>query len=117
MIVDLLHNDLSHVCLPGSVRVPRLFQIEPYATVHQMTSTVEGQLAPGTRLTDILQALLPCGSITGPPKSRAMEIIAEPEGAPRGAYCGAIGWADPAGPMRFSVAIRSPVMVAPGGCG
>ena len=113
MIVDLLRNDISHVCVPGSVHVPRLFQVEAYATVHQMTSTVEGRLAPGTRLTDILRALFPCGSITGAPKIRAMEIIAELEGAARGVYCGAIGWADPAGPMRFSVAIRSPVMVAP----
>lgn len=114
MIVDLLRNDLSRICRPGTVRVPHLFQVEHYATVHQMTSTVEGQLAPGTGFADILRALFPCGSITGAPKIRAMEIIAELEQAPRGVYCGAIGWIDPAGPMRFSVAIRTPVMIAPG---
>ena len=114
MIVDLLRNDLSRICLPGSVRVPRLFHVETYATVHQMISTVTGQLVPGTVLAAILRALFPCGSITGAPKIRAMQIIAELEGAPRGVYCGAIGWMDPAGPMRFSVAIRSPVLEAPG---
>lgn len=113
MIVDLLRNDISRVCVPGSVRVPKLFEIEPYATLHQMTSTVEGQLADSAGLTDILCALFPCGSITGAPKIRSMEIIAELEAAPRGVYCGAIGWADPAGPMRFSVAIRTPVMLTP----
>ena len=114
MIVDLLRNDISRVCQPGSVHVPDLFRIEPYATLHQMTSTVAGQMRSGTSLTDILRALFPCGSITGAPKIRAMQIIAELEGAARGVYCGAIGWADPAGPMRFNVAIRSPVMVEPG---
>ncbi len=114
MIVDLLRNDISRVCLPGSVHVPDLFRIEPYATLHQMTSTVAGRLAPGTSLTDILCALFPCGSVTGAPKIRAMQIIAELERAPRDVYCGAIGWVDPAGPMRFSVAIRSPVMTQPG---
>lgn len=114
MIVDLLRNDLSRICLPGSVRVPKLFHVETYATVHQMISTVTGQLAPGVGFPDILWAIFPCGSITGAPKIRAMEIIAELEQAPRGVYCGAIGWIDPAGPMRFSVAIRSPVLEAPG---
>nr|WP_252733746.1 aminodeoxychorismate synthase component I [Paracoccus marinaquae] len=114
MIVDLLRNDISRVCLPGSVRVPRLFEIEPYVTVHQMTSTVTGQLADSASLSKILCALFPCGSITGAPKIRAMEIIAELEDTPRGVYCGAIGWIDPAGPMRFSVAIRSPLMMRPG---
>ncbi|MCT4334770.1 aminodeoxychorismate synthase component I [Paracoccus sp. YLB-12] len=114
MIVDLLRNDISRVCVPGSVHVPRLFQIEPYATVHQMTSTVRGQLTPDARFADILQALFPCGSITGAPKIRSMEIIAELEGAARGVYCGAIGWLDPSGPMRFGVAIRTPLMTAPG---
>ena len=113
MIVDLLRNDISRICRPGTVRVPRLFRIESYATVHQMTSTVEGQLDQGAGFAEILRALFPCGSITGAPKIRAMEIIAELEQEPRGVYCGAIGWIDPAGPMRFSVAIRTPVMVAP----
>ena len=113
MIVDLLRNDISRVCVPGSVRVPSLFHIEAYATLHQMTSTVEGRLADGVGLADILRALFPCGSITGAPKIRSMQIIAELEGAARGVYCGAIGWVDPAGPMRFSVAIRSPVLTDP----
>ncbi|MDO5646477.1 MAG: aminodeoxychorismate synthase component I [Paracoccus sp. (in: a-proteobacteria)] len=114
MIVDLLRNDISRVCRPGTVRVPQLFHVETYATVHQMTSTVTGQLAAGVGLADILAALFPCGSITGAPKIRAMQIIAELEQAPRDIYCGAIGWVDPAGPMRFSVAIRSPWVAAPG---
>ncbi len=114
MIVDLLRNDISRICRPGSVRVPRLFQVESYATVHQMTSTVEGQLTDAATLTDILRALFPCGSITGAPKIRAMQIIAELEGQARDVYCGAIGWADPAGPMRFNVAIRTPIVTAPG---
>lgn len=114
MIVDLLRNDISRVCTPGSVHVPQLFHIEPYATVHQMVSTVRGRLADGATLTDIIAALFPCGSITGAPKIRAMEIIRELEDSPRGIYCGAIGWADPAGPMRFNVAIRTPVMHEPG---
>lgn len=114
MIVDLLRNDISRICDPGSVQVPKLFEVERYATVHQMTSTVTGHLADGVGLADILTALFPCGSITGAPKIRAMQIIAELEAAPREVYCGAIGWVDPAGPMRFSVAIRSPVVAGPG---
>ncbi|RJE81644.1 aminodeoxychorismate synthase component I [Paracoccus sp. JM45] len=113
MIVDLLRNDISRICLPGSVRVPQLFHVEEYATLHQMTSTVEGQLASGVGLAQVLGALFPCGSITGAPKIRAMQIIAELEAAPREVYCGAIGWVDPAGPMRFGVAIRSPWMIVP----
>lgn len=114
MIVDLLRNDISRVCHPGSVQVPHLFQVEPYATVFQMTSTVTGQLREDAGLHDILTALFPCGSITGAPKIRAMEIIAQLEQRPRDIYCGAIGWMDPAGPMRFNVAIRSPVLDASG---
>lgn len=114
MIVDLLRNDISRICHPGSVHVPSLFAIESYATVHQMVSTVAGQLRPGVGLAQILGALFPCGSITGAPKIRAMEIIAELEAAPREVYCGAIGWVDPAGQMRFSVAIRSPWMTREG---
>jgi para-aminobenzoate synthetase component 1 len=113
MIVDLLRNDISRICVPGSVRVPQLFHVEQYATLHQMTSTVEGQLASGVGLAQILGAIFPCGSITGAPKIRAMQIIAALEAASRDVYCGAIGWIDPAGPMRFSVAIRSPWMIAP----
>ena len=114
MIVDLLRNDISHVCLPGTVRVPDLFQVERYATVFQMISTVTGQMRDDAGLAEILTALFPCGSVTGAPKIRAMEIIAELEQAPRDVYCGAVGWIDPAGPMRFNVAIRSPMLVEPG---
>ncbi len=107
MIVDLLRNDLSRVCLPGSVDVPELFKIESYPTVHQMISTVTGQLAPGKDAIDILEAIFPCGSITGAPKIRAMQIIEELEAAPRGFYCGSMGRIDPDGNAAFNVAIRS----------
>ena len=107
MIVDLLRNDLSRISLPGSVRVPELFAIESFATVHQMTSTITGQLQPETGLAGIFQALFPCGSITGAPKFRAMQIIAELEPEARDVYCGTIGWAAPDGPAEFSVAIRT----------
>lgn len=107
MIVDLLRNDISRICLPGSVRVPRLFDVETYATVHQMVSHVTGQLAPATAPSAIFRALFPCGSITGAPKIRAMEIIRELEPAPRGVYCGAIGWFGPDGASCFNVAIRT----------
>ena len=114
MIVDLLRNDISRICLPGTVRVPQLFHVETYATVHQMVSTVQGQLVPDAGLAQILAALFPCGSITGAPKVRSMQIIADLEGAAREVYCGALGWVDPAGPMRFNVAIRSPWVETPG---
>ncbi|WP_370318212.1 aminodeoxychorismate synthase component I [Salipiger sp. IMCC34102] len=107
MIVDLLRNDLSRVCRTGSVRVPRLFDIEPYASVFQMTSTVQGQLMPDAALSDILRALFPCGSITGAPKIMAMQILAAQERAARGIYCGTIGWAAPDGTSCFNVAIRT----------
>ncbi len=107
MIVDLLRNDISRVSVPGSVRVPALFSIETYETVHQMTSRVAADLAPGTTLSDILRALFPCGSITGAPKIRAMEILARLEPAPRDIYCGTIGWAAPDGRSEFNVAIRT----------
>jgi para-aminobenzoate synthetase component 1 len=107
MIVDLLRNDLSRVCQPGSVRVPELFSIETYETVHQMTSLVSGQLQDGTGLGDIFRALFPCGSITGAPKLRAMEVLADLEGAARDIYCGTIGWAAPDGRAEFNVAIRT----------
>ena len=107
MIVDLLRNDISRICQPGSVRVPELFAVETYETVHQMTSLVTGQMADGTRLSDIVRALFPCGSITGAPKLRAMEIIAELEAGARDIYCGTIGWAAPDGRAEFNVAIRT----------
>ena len=96
MIVDLLRNDLGRVARPGSVRVPRLFHAERYPTVTQMTSTVAADLAPEAGLSGVIRALFPCGSVTGAPKLRAMEIIREIESGPRGVYCGAIGYAAPA---------------------
>jgi para-aminobenzoate synthetase / 4-amino-4-deoxychorismate lyase len=107
MIVDLLRNDLSRVSRPGSVTVPALFEVETYPTVHQLTSTVTSELAPGLGPVDALQALFPCGSITGAPKIRAMEIIAGLERRVRGAYTGSIGRIDPNGDAAFNVAIRT----------
>ncbi|MEB2845692.1 aminodeoxychorismate synthase component I [Rhizobiales bacterium RZME27] len=107
MIVDLLRNDISAVTEVGTLTVPKLFEIETYPTVHQMVSHISAQLLPKTGLSEILATLFPCGSITGAPKMWAMRILAELEDGPRDAYCGAIGWCDPAGPMRFSVAIRT----------
>jgi para-aminobenzoate synthetase / 4-amino-4-deoxychorismate lyase len=107
MIVDLLRNDLSRVAAPGSVAVPELFHIESYPTVHQMTSTVTATLRDGLDATDILRAIYPCGSITGAPKIRAMEVIAEVESSPRGAYTGSIGRIDASGDAAFNVAIRT----------
>lgn len=107
MIVDLLRNDISRICRVGSVKVPDLFAIESYATVHQMVSRVTGALLPGTTPSAIFRAIFPCGSITGAPKIRAMEIIRELELGPRGVYCGAIGWIAPGGASAFNVAIRT----------
>jgi para-aminobenzoate synthetase component I len=107
MIVDLLRNDISRICRPGSVKVPQLYAIESYVTVHQMVSHVTGQLLPGTEPSAILRALFPCGSITGAPKIRAMEIIRALEHRARGIYCGAIGWMRPDGASSFNVAIRT----------
>jgi len=112
MIVDLLRNDLSRIAEVGSVRVPALYQIETYATVHQMTSTVVAQLRPDIDFKTICEALFPCGSVTGAPKIRAMQIIAQLETEPRGAYCGAIGWIAPSGAMAFNVAIRTVLLRA-----
>ncbi len=107
MIVDLLRNDISRLARVGSVRVPELFAIETYATVHQMTSTIEGRLAAPPSLPVLMAALFPCGSVTGAPKIRAMEIIREVEPQARGVYCGAVGWMSPTGEADFSVAIRT----------
>lgn len=108
MITDLLRNDLSRVAVPGSVHVPSLFAIETYPSIHQMTSTVTARLRDGADAVDVLRALHPCGSITGAPKIRAMEIIAELEPHPRGLYTGSLGWIGPrARSAGFSVAIRT----------
>lgn len=107
MIVDLLRNDISLISEVGTLDVPELFRIESYATVHQMVSRVRARLLPGLTIRQIFAALFPCGSITGAPKIRAMEILRELEGAARNAYCGAIGWIAPDGRMRFNVAIRT----------
>ena len=87
--------------------MPALFAVESYETVHQMTSQVTAQLVPGTGLAAIFAALFPCGSITGAPKIRAMQILADLEEAPREIYCGTIGWAAPDGRAEFNVAIRT----------
>ncbi|SMX39275.1 aminodeoxychorismate synthase component I [Octadecabacter ascidiaceicola] len=107
MIVDLLRNDMSRVSEIGSVKVPELFAVERFATLHQMTSTITSKVIDGTNMKDLFMALFPCGSITGAPKVRAMEIISEVETQARGAYCGSIGWIAPDGAMEFSVAIRT----------
>ncbi len=107
MIVDLLRNDIARIAKVGSVKVPTLFGIETYATLHQMVSRVVGDLLQPPSLTSVMPALFPCGSITGAPKIRAMEIIRAVEAAPRAAYCGAIGWMGPDGASSFSVAIRT----------
>lgn len=114
MIVDLLRNDLGKAARFGTVGVERLFEIERFETVWQMTSTVAAETRPGVGLFDIFAAMFPCGSVTGAPKARTMEIISDLEASPRGVYCGAIGLLAPPGSGRpraeFSVAIRTLVV-------
>jgi para-aminobenzoate synthetase/4-amino-4-deoxychorismate lyase len=107
MIVDLIRNDLSRLATPGSVSVPSLFRVETYPTVHQMVSDVAATLPDGTGAVDVLRSAFPCGSITGAPKIRAMQIIDALEAAPRGAYTGSIGFIAPDGEAAFNVAIRT----------
>ena len=114
MIVDLMRNDLARVCTPGGVRAPELFAVKSYANVHHLVSTVTGRLAPGRDVFDLLRASFPPGSITGAPKPRAMEIIAELEGESRGPYCGALGWIGPDGAADFNVMIRTAALVRAG---
>ena len=119
MIVDLLRNDLGRVAVTGSVQTPVLFDVQRYGAVLQMTSTVQARLKADAALVDIFDALYPCGSITGAPKRRAMEIIHDLEPAARGVYTGAIGWFDPApaghafGDFCLSVPIRTLALAAP----
>ena len=114
MIVDLLRNDLSRISVPGTVRVPALFTVETYPSLHTMTSTVIGRLRTGTNLREKVAALFPCGSVVGAPKIRAGEIIRALEPSPRGFYTGALGAIAPNGDMRFNVAIRTAVLGADG---
>jgi len=111
MIVDLLRNDLSRVAKTGSVQVPALFSVEPYPSIWAMTSTIEADLRANTSFADVLRALFPCGSITGAPKHRTMQLIDEIETTPRGLYTGAIGWVD--APAASSVDGK----IDPTGCG
>ncbi|GFO62709.1 aminodeoxychorismate synthase component I [Geomonas paludis] len=110
MIVDLLRNDMGMVSETGSVRVNSLFDVESHPTVHQMTSTIESRVREGITPLELFQALFPCGSVTGAPKRRSMEIIAELEQDPRGLYTGCLGYFSPGGDAQFSVAIRTAVV-------
>jgi para-aminobenzoate synthetase component 1 len=112
MIVDLLRNDLSRVCRPGTVHVPELFALERYPTVHHLVSTVVGELPPDADAATLLAATFPGGSITGAPKIRAMEIIAELEPSRRGVYCGSIGYLSVTGAMDTSIVIRTYLALA-----
>lgn len=113
MIVDLLRNDLSRVCRPDSVAVPTLCGLETYQFVHHLTSVVVGELEPPHTPLDLVRAAFPGGSITGAPKVRAMEIIAELEPTARGLYCGALGYVSPDGWMDLNILIRT--LTAAGG--
>lgn len=110
MIVDLIRNDFGRICKTGTIAVPSLFDVERFQTLFQMTSTVRGELKSDVSFKDIFEAIFPCGSITGAPKIRAMEIIAELESEPRGVYTGAIGFISPKRDACFSVAIRTLVV-------
>ncbi|MEG3181640.1 aminodeoxychorismate synthase component I [Sphingomonas sp. LT1P40] len=107
MIVDLMRNDLTRIAEPGSVTVPELFKVETYPTLHTMVSTVSAKLAAGTSVGEVIAATFPCGSVTGAPKIRAMEVIGAVEADARGAYTGSIGRIDANGDAAFNVAIRT----------
>jgi para-aminobenzoate synthetase/4-amino-4-deoxychorismate lyase len=107
MITDLIRNDLGRICETGSIKVPALFDVEEVGDVYQMTSTITGRLKPGLSLHEILRASFPCGSVTGAPKKRTMEIISELELHDRGLYCGSIGLFEPNGNFQLNVVIRT----------
>jgi para-aminobenzoate synthetase component 1 len=107
MIVDLLRNDIGKVCEFGSVRVPHLCEVESFRYVHHLVSEVRGRLRPGVGPLDLLAAAFPGGSVTGAPKVRAMEIIAELEPTARGPYCGSLGWIGFNGAMDTNILIRT----------
>ena len=114
MITDLLRNDLSMVCEPGTVEVPGLMEVESYATVHQLVTTVRGRLRDDVTTVAALRALFPAGSMTGAPKRMTMEVIDEVEATPRGVYAGAFGWVSGDGRADLGVVIRSLVAVPAG---
>lgn len=109
MIVDLVRNDLGRLAEYGTVTVTDLFRLEPYPTMWQLTSGVTARTRSGTKLVDVFRALFPCGSVTGAPKRRTMELITEVEDCGRGVYCGAVGFVGPT-EARFNVAIRTAVL-------
>lgn len=114
MIVDLMRNDIGRLAEIGSVKVPELFSVETYPSLHQMISRVQGNLPVGTTCEEIIRATFPAGSITGAPKVRAMELIGEIEDSPRGIYCGSIGSIDPEQNINLSVAIRTAIIIKDG---
>ena len=110
MITDLLRNDFGKVCAPGTVHVPRLVGLESFPHLHHLASTIVGRLRPGLDALDALEAVFPCGSVTGAPKRRAMEILRDLEPAPRGVYTGTVGWVGFDRSADFAVAIRTGVL-------
>ena len=110
MLVDLGRNDLSRVCVPGTVHVERFMKAERYSHVTHLVSEVTGTLRPGTRPFDVLRACFPAGTVSGAPKVRAMQLISELEGARRGPYAGAVGYALPDGTLDTCIAIRTIVL-------